>query len=217
MRESFAEYKKTLELNLQNVAILYSGDVLSSIEDTYSEIKTSPLTSPSFITNCITDIYRKSFEKMVKNSKEIILSDVNQSDNIIDRIVSNCGKNLRFVFCSERGRKRLSFPSKIDKTRGLPGYFYPVDTFIGLHIDLLIGPLIEEEHGELIFYAVDNSIQSLVYSIQNMDYLIEPFEQSWKHTINYNLYDCQYSSWKIVLKNVSKMRNDKINQLFNGN
>lgn len=127
MRESFAEYKKTLELNLQNVAILYSGDVLSSIEDTYSEIKTSPLTSPSFITNCITDIYRKSFEKMVKNSKEIILSDVNQSDNIIDRIVSNCGKNLRFVFCSEQLIKQrdlnyrggsLSYPGLTSKYKG---------------------------------------------------------------------------------------------------
>ena len=217
MRESFAEYKKTLELNLQNVAILYSGDVISSVDTSYSEIKTSPLTSPSFIINCITDVYRKSFQKMSENSKEIVLSDINSSDNLVDKIISICGKNIKFVFCSERGKKRLSFNGKIDKTRGLPGYFYPVDTFIGLHIDLLIGPLIEEEDGELIFYVTDNSIQSLVYSIQNMDYLIDSFEESWKHTLKYNLYDCQYSSWKIVLKNISKMRNDKINQLLNGN
>jgi hypothetical protein len=217
VRESFTEYKKTLELNLQNVAILYSGDVISSVDTSYSEKKTSPLTSPSFIINCITDIYRKSFQKMSENSKEIVLSDINSSDNLVDKIISICGKNIKFIFTSESGKKRFSSHTKVDKTKDLPGYLYPIDSFIGLHIDLFVSPLITEDDGELIFYVVDNSIQSLVYSIQNMDYLIEPFEESWKHSLKYNLYDCKYQSWKIVLKNISKMRNDKINQLLNGN
>jgi hypothetical protein len=71
---------------------------------------------------------------------------------------------------------------------------------------------------ELTLYVVDNSIQSLVYSLQNMDYVIEPIDNNnfeWKHTINYNLYDCRFNSYKISIKDVSKLRNDKINKILN--
>jgi hypothetical protein len=53
VRESFNEYKKTLEQNLMGITYLYDGDAISSTDESYSEIKTTPLTSPTFIITTI--------------------------------------------------------------------------------------------------------------------------------------------------------------------
>jgi hypothetical protein len=68
-------------------------------------------------------------------------------------------------------------------------------------------------------YLVDSGIQSLVYSIQNMTYDIERVDEfdKWKHTINYTLYDCNYKSFKLIIKDLSKIREDKINKLLDAN
>ena len=42
-------------------------------------------------------------------------------------------------------------------------------------------------------------------------------EIEWLHTLDYKLYDCNYNSYKIIIKNVSKIRQDKINQILDGN
>ena len=72
----------------------------------------------------------------------------------------------------------------------------------------------------MVLYVVDKSIQSLVYSIQNMDYKIEQNDKDnieWKHTMEYNLYDCRFNSYRLSVKNLSKLRNDKINKILDGN
>jgi hypothetical protein len=87
-----------------------------------------------------------------------------------------------------------------------------------MNVDVFYSPLINDDD-ELTLYVVDNSIQSLVYSLQNMDYVIESIDNNnleWKHTINYSLYDCRFNSYKISIKDVSKLRNDKINKILNG-
>lgn len=218
MRDSFSEYKKTLELNLQKVPILYSGDALRSSDFLYSEIKRYPHISPSFMINCIVDIYNQSFKKMELISKEVMIVDAEQSENILDKILESCGKDVKFIFTSEKSKSKLSNTLNTNKTRSLPGYLYPIDKLTTSNIDLLTSPLIEEDDDENIFYATDNPIQSLVYSIQNMDYLIEKYkDDTWKHTMNYKLYYCKFKSWKIVLKSISKLRHDKIIQILDGN
>ena len=84
MRESFSEYKKVLEQNLMKVSHLYNGDVISSIDSQYTEIKNSPLTSPSFIINSIVKIYQESIDIMIGKSKEYIipLESINKTKDI---------------------------------------------------------------------------------------------------------------------------------------
>ena len=91
MRESFTEYKKTLEQNLVNVGFLYSGDIISKTESDYKEIKGTPLTSPSFIINCIVNIYNESFNTMKGRAKEFVIPEesingVGINGNLFDKI-----------------------------------------------------------------------------------------------------------------------------------
>jgi hypothetical protein len=230
VRESFSEYKKTLEKNLMKVSYLYNGDVISSIDSQYTDIKKSPLTSPSFIINCIVNIYQESFDIMINKSKEFIiplesLMEVGSDLNMFDRI-SELGIKPLYIFCSDKSRKLFGI-SKPDNNSAFPSYFYKIQKYISVNVDVFYSPLIKDNEDELVLYVVDNSIQSLVYSIQNMDYIIEPNMEiysftdddnmEWKHTINYNLYDCNYKSYKLVIKEISKIREDKINKILNGN
>ena len=89
MRESFSEYKKVLEQNLMKVSYLYNGDVISSTDSQYIEIKNSPLTSPSFIINGIVNIYQESFNMVFSKSREFIvpIESINSKDiNMFDKI-----------------------------------------------------------------------------------------------------------------------------------
>jgi len=220
VRESFTEYKKTLEQNLMNISYLYNGDVISSIDSQYTEIKNSPLTSPSIIINSIINIYQESFDIMKSKSKEFVipLESLNDS-NIFDKISELSVKPL-YIFCSDKSRKLFGIAKSSNNTSAFPSYFYPIDKYVGINIDVFYSPLIKEENDELILYAVDNSIQSLVYSIQNMDYTIYPNDNEnieWKHTISYNLYDCKFNSYKLSIRDVSRLRNDKINKILNDN
>jgi hypothetical protein len=220
VRESFSEYKKTLEQNLMKVSHLYNGDVISSIDSQYTEIKNSPLTSPSFIINSIVDIYQKSMDIMIGKSKEYIipLESMSKSKdiNMFDKI-SELGIKPLYIFCSDKSRKIFGLVKSKSNTSAFPSYFYSIDKYVGMNVDVFYSPLINDDD-ELTLYVVDNSIQSLVYSLQNMDYVIEPIDNNnfeWKHTINYNLYDCRFNSYKISIKDVSKLRNDKINKILN--
>lgn len=227
MRESFSEYKKTIEQNLMGITYLYDGDALSSIDESYSEVKETPLTSPKFIINTIIEIYNKSFINMISRSKEIIIPEESLSglDNILDKIME-IGINPLYIFGSIKGTK-LFDTKKQEVNRPFPGYFYRIEKFIGLNLGIYYSPLIDETDGETILYVTDKSFQSLVYSIQNMDYKIDPQSETngdkpyneikWLHTLDYKLYDCKYNSYKIVIKNVSKLRDDKIDQILDGN
>jgi hypothetical protein len=224
VRESFTEYKKTLEQNLMSISYLYNGDVISSHDSCYIEIKNSPLTSPSFIINSIVNIYQESFDIMVSKSKEFIIplesiNDIGKDVNIFDKI-SELGINPLYVFCSDKSRKLFGISKNLNNTSAFPSYFYNIDKYIGINVEVFYSPLVKEETDEVVLYVVDKSIQSLVYSIQNMDYKIEQNDKDnieWKHTMEYNLYDCRFNSYRLSVKNLSKLRNDKINKILDGN
>ncbi len=210
------------------ITYLYDGDALSSIDKSYTEVKENPLTSPKFIINTIIEIYNKSFINMISKSKEIVISEESLSglNDILSRVIE-IGINPLYIFTSKKGLKLFSITKNIETNRPFPGYFYLMEKFIRLNLSIYYSPLIDESDDETILYVTDKSFQSLVYSIQNMEYNIDPQNEingdkpyneiKWLHTLNYKLYDCDYNSYKIVIKNVSKIREDKINQILDGN
>ena len=226
MRESFTEYKKTLELNVINCSFIYAGDVINSKDEFFQQIKNTPLTSPSFIRNCIIDIYNKSFQELVSRSKEFVIAEESLVDNgfyksdLLTKI-SNLGINNHYWFLSEKKSFLIDTFSK-QTDRSLPHYFYESKKYDGLNLDVLQCPLILEDDDETIVYVTDRPIQSLCYVIQNMDYTItkcdedvkEPHLMTWKHEIKYPFYNCDYNSYKITIKNISQIRNQKINELL---
>lgn len=202
-----------------NISYLYNGDVVSSIRSQYTEIKNSPLKSPTFIINTMVNIYQESIDIMIGRSKEFIipLESIN-SINIFDKI-SELGIEPLYIFCSDRSRRFFSM-IKSNNTSAFPSYLYPIDKYVSTNVSVFYSPLIKDDYDELILYVVDKSIQSLVYSIQNMDYIIDSNGSEnlgWKHTINYNLYDCKFNSYKLSIRDVSRLRNDKINNILNDN
>lgn len=223
MRESFDEYKKTIESNISNISFLYNGDVLSSTNSSYSQFRTSQNTSPSFIISTIENIYNESFKMMSDRSETIIISkesiklSAGGKGNIIDVIMGELKLKPTYIFASEKSKTFFSTIKRLDNTRSFPGYFYNIDRYNNINLEVFHSPLIEEDEGESIMYLVDSGIQSLVYSIQNMTYDVDKFEDEWKHTINYSLYDCNYISYKLVIQEISKMREDKINKILDGN
>lgn len=239
MRESFSEYKKTIEKNLMGVQYLYDGDVNFSTDSQYKEIKNNPLTSPSIIINCIKKIYDESINHLILNSREVVIAEESlkcgpqwhglDSSRIMSIIKTELGCNARYLFTSEKSYKAFVFDKfKLDNNKPFPGYFYKLTELRGIHTDIMFSPLVEDIDGELIIYAVDKSFQSLVYSIQNMEYNVKnrninsplidkPYHEiEWEHTIDYKLYDCNFKSIRINIKNVSKLRDEKINEILNG-
>jgi hypothetical protein len=225
VKESFEEYKKTLEPNLSNLSFLYNGDVLSSTDSYYSNIKSSEKTSPSFIISTIENIYNESFKMMIDKSETIVISkesiklSVGGKGNIIDVIIGELKLKPSYIFTSNKSKTFFSSLKRVDDTRSFPGYFYNIERYSNMNLEIFYSPLIEETEGESIMYLVDSGIQSLVYSIQNMTYDIERVDEfdKWKHTINYTLYDCNYKSYKLIIKDLSKIREDKINKLLDAN
>ena len=207
-----------------NISYLYNGDVISSIDSQYSEIKNSPLTSPSFIINSIANIYQESFDIMISKSKEFVIPEesiggLGKQGNLFDKI-SELGIKSNYIFCSDKGKKLFGPINSHINTSAFPSYFYSIDKYIGLNTEVFYSPFVKEDDDEIVLYVVDNSIQSLVYSVQNMDYKIEANDKDntkWKHTMFYNLYDCRFNSYKLSIRNVSRLRHDKINKILNGN
>jgi hypothetical protein len=79
--------------------------------------------------------------------------------------------------------------------------------------DLYYSPLIEDSGDEIVLYISDASIQSLVYTIQNMEYEIIGGQKK-NHTIKYPFYECDFNSYKISIKDISKIRDEKIDSIL---
>jgi hypothetical protein len=152
-------------------------------------------------------------------SKESIKLSAGGKGNIIDVIMSELKLKPTYIFTSEKSKTFFSSIKKLDNTRSFPGYFYNIDRYNNMNLEIFHSPIIEEDKGESIMYLVDSGIQSLVYSIQNMTYEVEKVVEfdKWKHTINYSLYDCKYKSYKLIIKDLSKIREDKIKKILDGN
>lgn len=210
------------------ITYLYDGDVISSVDESYTEIKKKSQTSPKFIINTIVEIYNQSFNNMISKSKEFVIPEESLSalDNILDKI-TDLGINPLYIFTSKKGAKlfqfippRLANQPRVPKqgvNKPFPEYFYHIEKFIGLNLSIYYSPLVDEFDGETVLFITDKSIQSLVYSIQNMNYKVDKDKNNYLHTLDYKLYECDYNSYKITIKNISKMRQDKINQILDGN
>lgn len=226
MRESFSEYKKTIESNLIQIPFLYSGDVIKSKIQSFNETRDKPLTSPSFIIKCINDIYEKSFFEMMSRSQTLIVSEESLIGvNFISKLEElNIGHN--FIFMTGRNRNLFGDINQIDNNKPFPKFFYEVKKYVNKNVSVFLSNLIIEEGKETVIYVTNRPIQSLVYSIQNMEYKITPHIDNdirdshlmkWNHTIDYPYYNCDYDCYKIVIKNISEIRHQKINKILNDN
>jgi len=229
VRESFEEYKKTIETLTINFKYLYDGDVKSSSNKSYSGSISHKNTSPSFVINCINQIYDESIQSMIDKSipmsiglktEPLIGKPSNVADNIfyyIDKLKTNTFKPL-YVFCSDNGRKLFGITKEINKNKPFPAHFYDIEKYHSRSYDLYLSPtLINDKEDDIEIYVTDKSIQSLVYSIQNMDYKISKDGESYKHTMSYDFYDCDFTCYKLIIKDVSKWRAEKINEILNEN
>lgn len=226
MRESFNEYKKTLESNLVSIDYLFSGDVISSVDMSYSELKMNKSTSPSLIINCFEKIYKESFDILKSKSSEIVITQesltVGDVDQFISRVKDMTSLDYKYFFMSNKAFSYMGFVFHLDEKRSLPGYFYRMTS--GNPVTFYFSPEIKDDDDTYIIYASDLPFQSLVYGIQNMDYSMIPvgdvdgfspsYPTKWKHVINYKLYDCKFSSVKIDLRSISKIRDEKIKQIL---
>lgn len=216
MKESFEEYKKTIEDNLINFTYLYDGDVIDSEIKYYEEIRNTKNISPNFIINCIKRIYDESIEIMLKRDYEEVTIIKEKFDGITNTLNSISGFNSTYVFTSNN---YLKFGSEFVKSKfkkPFPHYFYKKVIFTNFEFDVYECPLISDKSDDISIYVTDKSIQSLVYSIQNMEYKVETYNGEYKHIMKYNLYNCDYNVYKINIKDLSKIRDEKIDSILNG-
>ena len=97
MKESFYDYKKTIESNLSKFTYLYDGDVISSKILSKTSLLNNDGVSPKFIIECIDDIYRMSIDTMINNSIEHnIPMTLDHFKSDITKIISEI-ENLNFV------------------------------------------------------------------------------------------------------------------------
>ena len=232
MRESFDEYKKTIENNLVNFSYLYDGDILSSTNESYSETLSHKNTSPSVIINCIIDIYNLSISNMINKSIDHVINDDLKSlkSNAINHgsilhHLDDFQKKLKFdpayIFTSTNGRSMFLPIKSLPSNKPFPDYFYELQKYNRGKLrryDLYLCPLIEDSEDGAHVYVMDKSIQSLVYSIQNMEYSVEENSYGmYKHTINFKFYDCDFKCYKLIINDLRKIREDKINQILDDN
>lgn len=225
MRESFSEYKKTLEQNLINLSYLYSGDIIRSTDHIYSEIKNTPLTSPIFSIGSIVKIYEMSIQNLISNSKELVISEESLINSTLIQKLEEFGTNSQFIFCSQKSSKLFYGISMHHTSKPFPIYFYPKEKFTGINLSIYTSPIIDDDSDEMIFYTSDKPIQSLVYGLTNMDYTItpgdnadkEPHSMTWTHEMAFKFYECDFQSYKVVIRNLSKIRNQKLNTILNDN
>jgi hypothetical protein len=87
----------------------------------------------------------------------------------------------------------------------------------GREVSAYYSPLIEDSEDDCYFYLVDKPIQSMVWSLQNMNYKIVENNYQFEHIVSFPIYHCDYNVYKIRVVNTQKIREEKINTLLNGN
>jgi hypothetical protein len=87
----------------------------------------------------------------------------------------------------------------------------------GKEVSAYYSPLISDDVDDCHFYLIDRPIQSMVWSLQNMNYSVNKGFSSNEHVIKIPIYNCDYESYKIRVVNTQKLRNDKINLILNDN
>ena len=216
---SFSEYKKTLEDLLQNISFLYSGDVISSEDRTMTMNVKHNSFSPELMKNVLLNIYNDSLAKVIKESKKISIS-VNNVKDVYQLMDMNT--NSKYLFYSSNSNLKLNISSHLEGELGsyfLPSYFNQRIKLASYSSDIsaYFSPVINDSVDEYEILFVDKPIQSLVWTLQNMTYEILPDSGTYKHTVNYKFYHCDYNSTVVHVKNTSKLRDEKIDSLLNDN
>lgn len=195
---------------------MYDGDVKSSIEMNYSKVINNHSVSPLFIIESFNYIYKESFKIVFKKSKEISIPfDLSKLDLDGDKILSlidDLEIKPLYIFCSDKSKSRFGIIK--NNTGPFPPYFYNIKKIYNKNYDLYYSPLIEEDDNEVVLYVTDSSFQSLVYTIQNMEYNIENDGKEKNHTLKFPFYECDFNSYKISIKDISKIRNEKIENIL---
>lgn len=215
------DYKKTLEDFLQKIDFIYSGDVLSSVDKTYVQKLKQSSFSANLCKDMMIDIYNWSFNNMISNSKEVIIHRSNFIDvyDLIDKMTIN----PKILFYSQNSNLNLSLGSHVleneDGNGYLPNYFTRRFKLMsqGVEVSAYYSPLIDDTVDDCRFYLVDRPIQSMVWSLQNMNYSINRSFSSNEHVVKIPIYNCDYQSYRIRVVNTQKLREDKINSILNDN
>jgi hypothetical protein len=216
---NFDNYKKSLENFLQSIDFIYSGDVINSVDKKYvNKLKNSSFSAQLFREMMI-DIYNYSFEKMFEKSKEIIIHSSSFSD--IYELIDKIPINPKILFYSTNSQMNLGLGSHLEDDGHiyLPSYFtrrFKLMSY-GKEVSSYYSPLILDEVDDCHFYLVDKPIQSMVWSLQNMNYSVNKVISSNEHLIEIPVYNCDYEVYKVRVVNTQKFRNDKINSILNDN
>ena len=222
----FENYKKSLEDYLQSVEFIYSGDIISSTNLRLSEKKQHSSFSADLFSKLMIEIYNLSIKKMFEKSKDIIIHRNNFVDvyQVIDKLHSN-GFSSKLLFFSNNSNSNLNlggnniFKEPEDGHTFLPTYFtrqFKMMSF-GVDVSCFFCPIIEDNVDDCHFYIVDKPIQSMVWSLQNIDYSINKSFSMNEHQIKIPIYDCDYNVYRVRVVNTQKLREDKINSILNDN
>lgn len=215
------DYKKTLEDLLQKIDFIYSGDVLSSIDKTYAQKFKHSSFSANLCKDMMIDIYNLSFNQMMIKSKEVIIHRNNFLD--VYDLMNNLKINPKIIFYSNNSNMNLQLGDHLSETEDeqgyLPNYFnrrFKLMSY-GREVSAYYSPKIDDNVDDCHFYLVDRPIQSMVWSLQNMNYSINRSFSSNEHVIKIPIYNCDYDVYKIRVVNTQKLREDKINSILDDN
>lgn len=219
----FDTYKKTLEDYLQSIEFIYSGDVINSTNLRFAEKKPNTSFSADLFAKMMVEIYNYSIKKMIDKSEDLIIHRNNFTD--IHELIRSFDFSPKLLFFSSKSNKNLNlgannfFNESEDGHSFLPTYFsrqFKVMSY-GIEVSSFFCPLIDDTEDDCHFYLVDKPIQSMVWSLQNIDYSINKSFSLNEHQIKIPVYDCDFKSIRVRVINTQKLREDKINSILNDN
>ena len=217
----FENFRKSLEDYLQKIDFVYSGDVINSIDKTYTKKLKHLSFSAEFMKEVMLDIYNYSFQKMLENSKEIVIHRNNFHD--VYSLIGDVSLNPRIMFYSKNSNLNLNLGGHLlesdDNSGYLPNYFNRRFKLMssGVEVSSYYSPLISDSEDDCHFYLIDKPIQSMVWSLQNMTYDIKRSFSSNNHTVKIPVYNCDYSTLRVRVINTQKLREEKINSILYDN
>lgn len=220
MKDEFQTYKKTLENYFIQISYLYSGDVVSEIQKQYVENIKNENNSAIFIKNFLLKVYYDSFKYMIDNVDEQITipyqkEQTSITKSTIQHFILMVNEKISFQYNTTFSnyvdyKNDLLFFKSINRSQNIK------DSRNGKIIKNYPSPLIPPYNQEekYFFYLLDNPIQSFVYILQNMDYVIEKCGDSYNHIITYPFYYCDFNVKKIVITDTKKIVRDKIKTIL---
>lgn len=213
-------YRLLLEEQLESTEFIYAGDVIDSTTSLFSQSIEGHGFSPDLVTEMLTGVYNQSFQDMVDNCSEMIINRRDFKD--LYSVIEELSWTPTILFFSTREGLNLELEAELvpNLDNFIPPYFSkkyqlrvsslaPNGTR-DLEISAFFSPLIKESATESVFYLVDSPIQSLVWSLQNMEYQIG-IEQ---HILSLPVYRCNFQALKIRVVDTQRLRDNKINTVI---